>query len=50
MIDDNFNPYLIEINTNPCLEFSCPLLTTLITELIDNTIRFIIIIIILINY
>lgn len=39
MVDEKFDPYLIEINTNPCLEFACPLLTTLITELIDNTIR-----------
>ena len=25
MIDDNFRVYLIEANTNPCLEISCPL-------------------------
>ena len=39
MIDEQFNPVLIEVNTNPCLEFACPLLTNIITELIENTIR-----------
>ena len=26
MIDNNYKPWLIEINTNPCLEVSCPVL------------------------
>jgi tubulin monoglycylase TTLL3/8 len=26
MIDEQFKVYLIEANTNPCLEVSCPLL------------------------
>ena len=39
MVDEQFNPVLIEVNTNPCLEFACPLLTTIISELIENTIR-----------
>lgn len=26
MLDWNLKPWLIEINTNPCLELSCPLL------------------------
>lgn len=30
MIDDNFKIWLIEVNTNPCLELSCPLLSRLI--------------------
>lgn len=30
MIDDNFKVWLIEANTNPCLELSCPLLGRLI--------------------
>lgn len=25
MIDENFKVYLIEANTNPCLEIACPL-------------------------
>lgn len=36
MIDSNFKPVLIEVNTNPCLEFVCPMLETIITSLIDN--------------
>ncbi len=39
MVDEAYNPVLIEVNTNPCLEFVCPFLTKLITELIENTIR-----------
>jgi tubulin polyglutamylase TTLL1/tubulin monoglycylase TTLL3/8 len=30
MINDSFEPFLIEVNTNPCLELSCPLLSRLI--------------------
>lgn len=26
MLDDNFKVYLIEVNTNPCLETTCPIL------------------------
>ena len=40
MIDENFKTYLIEINTNPCLEFSCSLLTRVISSMIENTIRY----------
>ena len=39
MIDDNFRVYLIEANTNPCLEISCPLLSRIIPEVVDNTLR-----------
>jgi hypothetical protein len=39
MIDSKYNPILIEINSNPCLEFACPLLHRLITALIDNTFK-----------
>lgn len=41
MIDDQFNPFLIEINTNPCLELSSPLLTRLIPAMIENALRLI---------
>ena len=37
MIDESFRVYLIEANTNPCLEISCPLLARIIPEVIDNT-------------
>jgi hypothetical protein len=39
MIDDNFKVYMIEANTNPCLEVSCPLLSRIIPEVVDNTFR-----------
>jgi hypothetical protein len=38
MIDENFKVWLIEANTNPCLETSCTLLTRLVTNMIDNVI------------
>ena len=30
MIDSQFKPWLIEINTNPCYEISCPILGDII--------------------
>ena len=36
MIDDEFKPYLIEVNTNPCLELSAPLLSRLIPQMLNN--------------
>jgi len=39
MIDEDFKIYLIEVNTNPCLETSCPLLARIISEMIDNSLR-----------
>lgn len=39
MIDCDMKPLLIEVNTNPCLETCCPLLSRLITHLVENTIR-----------
>jgi hypothetical protein len=39
MIDDEFQPKLIEINSNPCLEFASPLLEDIITSLIENVVR-----------
>lgn len=39
MIDDEFRLYLIEVNTNPCLELSCPLLARLIPTLIENALK-----------
>jgi tubulin polyglutamylase TTLL1 len=34
MIDEDFHPWLIEINTNPCLELSCPLLGRIIPGMV----------------
>ena len=39
MIDEDFKIYLIEVNTNPCLETSCPLLARIISEMLDNSFR-----------
>ncbi len=40
MIDENFKTYLIEVNTNPCLELSSPLLARIIPSMIDNALRY----------
>jgi len=39
MLDADFKVYLIEINTNPCLETNCPLLQRLIPEMVDSALR-----------
>ena len=36
MIDENFKTWLIEINTNPCLETSSPILVRLIPQMIEH--------------
>ena len=39
MIDSNFKVYLIEVNTNPCLEVSSPLLGRIIPTMIDSALK-----------
>ena len=39
MIDEDFKVYLIEVNTNPCLETPCPLLQRLITQVLDQSFK-----------
>lgn len=39
MIDSDFMVWMIECNTNPCLEINCPLLTRIIPEVLDNSFR-----------
>ena len=39
MLDDDFKPYLIEVNTNPCLDLACPLLARLIPTMMENALR-----------
>jgi len=39
MIDENFKVFLIEVNTNPCLELSSPLLARLIPSMLENAVR-----------
>ena len=39
MLDENLRPWLIEVNTNPCLELSCNHLARLIPAMIENAMR-----------
>lgn len=39
MIDESMKPWLIEVNTNPCLELSAPYLARLIPAMIENSIK-----------
>lgn len=39
MVDNEFRPWLIEVNTNPCLEMSCPLLSRIVPNMIDQALR-----------
>ena len=39
MFDENYKPYLLEINTNPGLEISSPLIEMLIPRLIDDAFK-----------
>lgn len=39
MLDESFKVYLIEANTNPCLETTCPILQKIITDVVDSGLR-----------
>ena len=39
MVDTNMKVWLIEVNTNPCLELSSPLLARIIPAMLDNAFR-----------
>lgn len=39
MIDEQFQPWLIEINTNPCLEISCDVLREIIPSMLENSLK-----------
>ena len=39
MVDKNFKAWLIEVNTNPCLEESSPLLRMLIPRMINDLLK-----------
>lgn len=39
MLDNNFKVWLLEANTNPCLEVGCSLLAKLIPAMLDNAFR-----------
>ncbi len=36
LIDHNLQPWLIECNTNPCLEINCSLLARLVPNMLEN--------------
>lgn len=42
MFDDEFKVFLIEVNTNPCLELGCPLLARLIPGMVENALRLVV--------
>ena len=39
MIDEDMKPWLIEVNTNPCLELSSPMLARLIPAMLENAVK-----------
>jgi len=39
LIDSDYNTWLIEVNTNPCLEESSPLLGVLLPRMINDALR-----------
>jgi len=39
MLDHDFKVQLIEVNTNPCIETSCPVLQRVITDMVDSGLR-----------
>ena len=39
MIDENLKTWLIEVNTNPCLELSSSYLANLIPKMLENTMK-----------
>lgn len=42
MFDEDFKTYLIEVNTNPCLELGSPLLARLIPNMLENALRLVV--------
>jgi len=39
MIDEDMHPWLIEVNTNPCLELTSPYIARLIPAMVENSIK-----------
>lgn len=41
VVDNNFNPWLIEVNTNPCIEQSSDMLSKLLKRMLDDAFKII---------
>ncbi len=39
MSDEDFNTWMFEVNTNPCLELSSPFLARLIPAMVENALK-----------
>ena len=39
MLDEELTPWLIEVNTNPCLELASPYLARIIPQMLENAIK-----------
>lgn len=39
LLNEKLKPFLLEVNTNPCLELSCNYLAMLIPDVVDNALR-----------
>ena len=39
LVDLKGKPWLLEVNTNPCLELNCSLLSRIIPEMLENSCR-----------
>ena len=37
MIDENLKCWLIEVNTNPCIEVNCKVLANIVPQMLDNS-------------
>ena len=36
MVDQNLKCWLIEVNTNPCIEVNCKVLANIVPQMLDN--------------
>ena len=37
MIDENLKCWLIQVNTNPCIEVNCKVLANIVPQMLDNS-------------
>ena len=41
MVDEDLHVWLLEVNTNPCLELSSPYLARLIPTMLENMMKYV---------